>query len=301
MKSLFSYDHPLFIAEISSNHNGDLNRCKETIDAIAEAGCDGVKFQLFKISELFSKEALAAKPELGKRVEWELKEELIPELANYTRKKGMLFSCTPFYLEAVDVLEPHVDFYKIASYELLWKDLFKKCAATGKPLVFSIGMTTEQEIASVFDTLRDTPVKEILVLHCNSAYPTPVTDTHLSIINTLRTKFGNYLPGKQIEFGWSDHTVRDAVMLSSVLKYDSKMIEFHIDLDGKGYEFAAGHCWLPGQIKNVISMLKEARIADGQPQIGPTQSELIEREWRADPSDGLRPLLATRKSLIARK
>lgn len=291
-------DKPLFIAEISSNHNGDMLRCKEMIDATAEAGCDGVKFQLFKIRELFSQEAISKNSKLLDRIQWELSEEFIPELAEYSRKKKLLFSCTPFYMKAVDVLTPYVDFFKIASYELLWHDLFLACANTGKPLVFSIGMSTENEVRSILDKLAHTPVKEILILHCNSSYPTPITDVNLSVINTLRSKFSNYLEGKKIEFGWSDHTVNSSVMLASVLKYNSKMIEFHIDLEGKGFEFESGHCWLPHQIKNVIDVLKEINAADGDPEIKPSSSELVEREWRADPSDGLRPLLKTRAKLI---
>lgn len=298
MNSLFTYNKPLFIAEISSNHNGDMIRCKEMIDATAEAGCDGVKFQLFKIKELFSEEAILKNNKLLNRVQWELSEKFIPELSEYSRKKKLLFSCTPFYLKAVDVLLPYVDFFKIASYELLWEDLFLACANTGKPLVFSTGMCVEKEISSILDKIANTPVKEILILHCNSSYPTPISDVNLSVINTLRNKFSNYLKGKKIEFGWSDHTVLNSVMLSSVLKYDSKMIEFHIDLDGSGYEFNSGHCWLPNQIKSVIDTLKEINAADGDSAIKPSPSERVEREWRADPSDGLRPLLGTRAKLI---
>ena len=77
MISLISNSKPLFIAEISSNHNGDLNRCKELIDATHEAGCDGVKFQLFKIRELFSKEAIQKKPELLKRIEKYLDPDIV--------------------------------------------------------------------------------------------------------------------------------------------------------------------------------------------------------------------------------
>ena len=301
MTSIINKEKPLFIAEISSNHNGDLNRCKELIDATADAGCDGVKFQLFKIRELFAQEALDYNSKLIERVEWELKEELIPELAAYSKKKGLLFSCTPFYLKAVDVLNPYVDFFKIASYELLWSDLFKKCADTGKPLVFSIGMCTPDEIEMALKSIANSAVKEILILHCNSSYPTPLSDVNLSVINTLRNKFGGYFKDKVLDFGWSDHTVLNSVVLSSVLKYDSRMIEFHIDLDGSGYEYKSGHCWLPHQIKQVITALNETRQAEGSPVITPSPSELVEREWRADPKDGLRPLIATRAQLLNKK
>jgi sialic acid synthase SpsE len=285
----------LFISEISSNHNNDLNRCKDLIHATKESGCDGVKFQLFKINKLFSKEALLSKPELSLRTKWELNENIIPELSNYAKDLGLLFSCTPFYIEGVEIINPYVDFFKIASYELLWKELFLKCANTGKPLVFSTGMSIESEVSSVLDFIKDSKVKEIMVLHCNSAYPSQLKDVNLSVIGSLRRKFENYLPNKTISFGYSDHSVLDSVILSSILKYNSKMIEFHIDLEGKGFEFQSGHCWLPDQIKNVIETINDINLADGISDILPSESELIEREWRADPIDGLRPLMKTRK------
>jgi sialic acid synthase SpsE len=301
MISLTNPDHPLFVAEISSNHNGDLNRCLELIDASAEVGCDGVKFQLFKINELFSPEAIRSNPDIPKRVAWELKEEIIPVLSEHTRKRGLLFSVTPFYLSGVQLLNEWVDFFKIASYELLWTDLFKACADTGKPLVFSIGMCTPDEIEGALQVICKSDVKEIVILHCNSAYPTPVQDVNLAVISTMRHRFSNYLPGKQIEFGWSDHTVNDAVVLSSIFRHDSKIIEFHIDLDGTGYEYKSGHCWLPSQIGKVIKMVNEARISEGNGIIEPSASEIVERQWRADASDGLRPLLATREKLRKRE
>lgn len=283
----------VFLAEVSSNHNGDLDRCKKIIDAVADAGCHGIKFQLFKVSELFSHEAIAFKPEIKDRVKWELDPELIPLLSDYSHKKGLLFSCTPFYLEAVDILKPYVDFYKIASYELLWDDLFKKCGETGLPVVFSTGMSKEFEIQNALNILNNSKCEEIIMLHCNSSYPTPIKDVNLNVIETFRNKF---LPNvKYLDFGWSDHTVKDSVVLSSVLNYNSKLVEFHIDLEGDGYEFESGHCWLPSQISSIINCLKEIKLSKGNGKITPSESEIIERKWRADPSDGLRPLIKTRK------
>ena len=285
----------IFLAEVSSNHNGDINRCKKIIEAVAESGCDGVKFQLFKVSELFSNEAIAFKPDLKNRVNWELDPELIPLLSDYSHQKGLLFSCTPFYLEAVDILKPYVDFYKIASYELLWKDLFRKCGETGLPVVFSTGMSNQHEIQQALDILNDSKCEEIIMLHCNSAYPTPLKDVNLNVIDTFRKKF---LPNrKYLDFGWSDHTVKDSVVLSSVLNYRAKVVEFHIDLEGDGYEFEAGHCWLPSQISNVINCLKEIKLSKGDGKITPSDSEIFDRNWRADSKDGLRPVQEFRKTL----
>ena len=109
-----------FIAEVSSNHNQDITRMKDFIQASSEIGCSGVKFQLFKIEELFSNEILQKSKTHRDRKKWELGEEFIPELAEYCAKYNLSFGCTPFYLDAVDVLNDYVDFFKISSYELLW-------------------------------------------------------------------------------------------------------------------------------------------------------------------------------------
>jgi N-acetylneuraminate synthase len=104
-----------FIAEVSSNHARDLQRCLNFIDASADIGCTAVKFQLFKLRELFSTEALIFKPSLLDREAWELPVEFLPELAKRCQQRQIAFCCTPFYLDAVTELEPFVDFYKIAS------------------------------------------------------------------------------------------------------------------------------------------------------------------------------------------
>ena len=135
-----------FVAEVSSNHDRDIQRSKDFIKAASDIGCSGVKFQLFKIDQLFAPEILAKSEKVRKRKEWELPLEFIPVLSEYAHSLNLQFSCTPFYLEAVKELEPYVDFYKIASYELLWKELFIECVKTGKPLVFSTGMATIEEI-----------------------------------------------------------------------------------------------------------------------------------------------------------
>lgn len=272
-----------FIAEVSSNHARDLERCFRFIDASADAGCTAVKFQLFKIRDLFSPEALRGKPELLKREAWELPLEFLPRLAQRCRERGIEFSCTPFYLDAVAELAPYVDFYKIASYELLWDDLLAACARTGKPVILSTGMATMEEIVHAVEVLRQHGCASPTLLHCTSAYPTPYQEANLAAIDTLRQATG-------CEIGWSDHTVEPAVMHRAIHRWDAKVIEFHLDLDGQGDEYAAGHCWLPEQIQAVIEAVNKGLSADGDGVKAPVPSELPDRMWRADPSDGLRPL-----------
>jgi sialic acid synthase SpsE len=273
----------IFIAEASSNHAQDLSRALAFVDAAAACGCDAVKFQLFRLNELFAPEILVKSAKLRARAAWELPVSHIEPLAHRARERGIQFSCTPFYLEAVKELEPHVAFYKIASYELLWDDLLKTCAETGKPVVISTGMATMPEIEGAVATLKRAGCRDLTVLHCVSAYPAPAEEANLSAIAAIRKATG-------VRVGWSDHTRIPAVIERAVHRWDASAVEFHLDLDGKGAEYASGHCWLPDEIAPVIARIRQGERSDGGGFKGPVAAELSDREWRADPSDGLRPL-----------
>ena len=287
-----------FIAEVSSNHNRDIGRMKEFIHAAKDCGSTGVKFQLFKISELFAPEILSKSKIHRDRINWELDDKHIPILSELAHTIGLSFSCTPFYLEAVDILEPYVDFYKIASYELLWNDLFQKCGNTGKPVIFSTGMATLDEVENTLKCLLSTQTQDIMILHCNSAYPTPIEDANLAVIKVLKEMISSINNPNQIEIkvGYSDHTVSPAVLYRAIHNHRVNFIEFHLDLDGKGEEYKAGHCWLPDQISEVIKNINSGIDADGIEKFEPSTSELPDRDWRADPDDGLRPLKKIRES-----
>jgi len=278
-----------FIAEVSSNHSRNLERCFDFIDRSAEIGCSAVKFQLFRANQLFYPGALPD-AEMARRKDWELPLEFIPKLADRCHKVGVEFSCTPFYLQAVAELDPFVDFYKIASYELLWDDLLIACARTNKPIILSTGMANLEEIMHALMVLKKYGCPSPTLLHCTSAYPTPYQEANLSSIETMRKM-------TKCEVGWSDHTVEPAVIQRAIYHWGAKVIEFHLDLDGMGEEYASGHCWLPGEIQLLISGIKKGICADGSGMKGPAPSEMKERLWRADPSDGLRPLKELRKNL----
>ena len=275
--------NPVFIAEASSNHGRDLDRARAFVDAAADAGCDAVKFQLFKIDRMFAPEILAQSPKHRARAEWELPLSHLGPLAEHCSARKIQFSCTPFYLEAVAELAHLVDFYKVASYELLVGDLLKACARTGKPVVLSTGMASLDEIKAAAHCLQDAGARDVTLLHCVSAYPTLAGEANLSAIDTIRAATG-------LPVGWSDHTRRPAVIERAVHHWNARVVEFHLDLDGKGAEYAAGHCWLPQEIAPVIARIRESLVADGSGFKGPQPSEISDREWRADPADGMRPL-----------
>lgn len=281
-----------FCAEVSSNHARDPERSFAFVDAAAAAGCDSVKFQLFRIGELFAPEILERSAKHRARADWELPPELIPAIAARCAERGVQFACTPFYLEAVETLRPHTAFYKIASYELLWDDLLIACAKTGKPVVLSTGMATMEEIRHAVFVLRQAGASAIRLLHTVSAYPTPPAEANLASIDFIRRMTG-------CPVGWSDHTVSAGVIHRAIHRWGAGFIEFHLDLDETGAEYAAGHCWLPHQIAPVIASVRQGEAADGEGLKTAAPSELADRDWRADPEDGLRPLKAIRRDFAA--
>src|SRR5665213_1304631 len=107
-------------------------------------------------------------------------------------------------------------------------------------------MATLPEIVAATRTLRDAGARELTLLHCVSAYPTPAAEANLSAIAAIREATG-------CPTGWSDHTRKPSVIERAVHRWNAPVVEFHLDLDGQGAEYASGHCWLPGEIAPVIA------------------------------------------------
>jgi sialic acid synthase SpsE len=284
---------PRFIAEIGSNHNRDLDRALALIDACADAGAAAVKVQLFRIDDLFAPEALAAHAQLRARRAWELPPELLAPLAERCRARGVQFGATPFGLWAVEAAAPHVDFLKIASYELLWHELLRACADTGLPLLVSTGMATDAEVDAAVAV-----APAATLLHCVSAYPVPPEQCNLAAIAALRERHG-------VPVGWSDHSRDAAVVERAARRWGASDVELHVDAeDERGHE-AGAHNWTPGRLRALIAAcagpaLHDARPADGDGVKRPAPAEAHDVLWRADPSDGLRPLLSERAALRRR-
>jgi sialic acid synthase SpsE len=272
----------MFIAEVSSNHARDLKRCLQFVDVAAQIGCDAVKFQLFRVDDLFAPEILARSEAHRKRKAWELPTDFLAPIAERCASRGVKFICTPFSLQAVEDLKPYVSHYKIASYELTWPALIEACAKTKKPLILSTGMATSDEIAAAVTGYRRSGGRDLTLLHCVSGYPHPCEDANLAAIETLRR--AHHYP-----VGWSDHSARPGIIHRAIHRWDAKVVEFHLDLDGQGDEFKTGHCWLPEPIARVIAEVRDGLRADGDGIKAPMPAEIADRDWRADPSDGLRP------------
>ncbi len=284
-----------FIAEICSNHFNNIRRSKKLIDEAKKIGCDAVKFQLFKSDHLFAPEILKKSKAHRDIKSLELSKKLIPILSKYANKKGLSFGCTPFDIGAVDDLEKYVDFYKIGSYELLRFDIFKRCIQKKKNIIFSTGMATELEIKKILNFFKKNKYFKFSILRCVSNYPTDIKNVNLRSIETLNNLLKKEFKNKKIKVGWSDHSRNKGVILKSIYKFNADIIEFHLDLDGKGPEYKAGHCWLPSEIENVIKLARQSKNLDGSGKIHYQLTEVSERKWRSDPKDGLRPMLSERK------
>jgi sialic acid synthase SpsE len=286
---------PRFIAEIGSNHNRDPERLRALVKASAAAGCEAVKLQVFRVDDLFAPEALAANPQLTDRRAWEFPLGMLGDLRYTCDQAGVKLGATPFGLWAVEALTSHVDFFKVASYELLWHDLLRACAGTGKPLIVSTGMATEAEIAAALAAVEPAVAEgRVRLLHCVSGYPTPPGQANLAAIQTLRARFG-------CPVGWSDHTGSEEVVIRAVARWQASDVELHIDLDGTGFE-AGPHIWTGPRIARLPAAVDGARLPassplDGEGRKEPQPVERPDVPWRADPSDGLRPLRELRAEL----
>ena len=99
----------------------------------------------------------------------------------------------------------------------------------------------------------------------------------------------------KLDIGWSDHSAKSLVVYKAIQKWKASFVELHIDLDGKGFEYKSGHCWLPKNAKELINFVKQDKLVDGNGKKKPNFEEISERKFRADKIDGLRPIRKYRK------
>jgi len=253
--------HPTYvIAEIGSNHNRDKKIAKELIDKATEAGADAVKFQTFKAEKLYSKRTPKfskddVKPfDLIKSIE--LPREWHQELMNYANEKNVHFISSPFDYEAVDELDKiGVPAFKVASFEITDLDLLKHIAKKKKPVILSTGMANVEEIQEAIDAIKSQDNEHIILLHCNSLYPTPANVVNLNAINTMYDTF-------KVPIGFSDHTTGIHIPIAAVAK-GAKVIEKHFTLDrkmkGPDHHFAVE----PDELKQMISNIRDIEKAAG--------------------------------------
>jgi N-acetylneuraminate synthase/N,N'-diacetyllegionaminate synthase len=252
---------PCFIiAEAGSNHNGDLSIAKQLIDAAAEAKVDAVKFQIFKAETLYSKYTpgfsyLAGQDTYKLIKELETPREWISTLADYCEQRGIIFMASPFDFEAVDLLDRYVPAHKIASFEIVDLELIKHIARKGKPIIISTGMSRLGEIEDAIDAARSEGNDQVVLLHCNSLYPTPPEAVNLRAMKTMSKAF--HLP-----VGFSDHTLGIHIPVAAVTM-GASVIEKHFTMSrkmkGPDHAFALE----PRDLTAMVSAIREVEKAMG--------------------------------------
>ena len=258
---LIGEEEPCYIiAEAGSNHNGSLEQAKKLIDAAAEAKADAIKFQIFKAESLYSKYTPEFSYLKGQNVyelikNIETPREWIKELARYCKEKNIDFLASAFDFDAVDILDKYVPAFKISSFEIVDLELIKYAAEKGKPMIISTGMANLGEIEDAINAIKLVGTEDIILLHCNSLYPTPVEIVNLKAIEAMRTAF-------KVPAGFSDHTLGIHIPVAAVAM-GACAIEKHFTLDrtlpGPDHSFAIE----PDELKEMVRCIREVEKAKG--------------------------------------
>ena len=274
---------PYIVAEMSGNHNGDINNAFEIIKKAKECGADAIKLQTYtadtitidhdgpgfivegglwenrKLYDLY-KEA---------HTPWEWHKDLF----DYGQQIGITIFSSPFDETAVDFLEElNTKAYKIASPEIIDIPLIRKVAKTLKPIIISTGMANQDEIAEAIENIRECGNDEIIVLHCTSAYPTPISESNISTIKEISKQFN-------VLAGLSDHTLGTKVSRYACL-LGACLIEKHFTLDRSKGGVDSYFSLEPHELSELVKSSKEVDSILGTPAFGPTKSELISLSGR---------------------
>ena len=228
---------PYIIAELSANHNGDINRAFQIMEEAKKAGADAIKLQTYThetITMDCDSEEFQIQGGLwdgqtlyelykGAHMPWEWHKPLFEK----AQELGITIFSSPFDFSAVELLEElDAPAYKIASFEVIDLPLIKRVAQTGKPMIISTGMANQEEIAEAIKTAKDNGCQELVVLHCVSGYPAPADQYNLRTIADIAERF-------DVLSGLSDHTIDNATAVTSIA-LGACLIEKHVTMDRNG-------------------------------------------------------------------
>lgn len=273
------------IGEIGINHNGDLDVAKRLIDIATVSGCDAVKFQKRNPEVCVpehQKNVLRSTPwgemtylEYKYRVEFEKEEYDV--IDSYCKERNIHWSASPWDMDSLTFLEQYdIPFLKVPSAMLTNDELLEGCVATGKRIIFSTGMSTQQEIDHAVEVLTTTKENynnphTMGLLHCNSTYPAPLKDLNLSAIKTLANQYPDF------EIGYSGHEFRLGTSVAAVY-LGASIIERHITLDRTMWGSDHMSSVEPQGLIKLVKGIRELEEAHGDGIIQVTESEKVVRD-----------------------
>jgi len=269
---------PFIIAEMSGNHNQSLERALEIVEAAATTGAHAIKLQTYtadtmtldlKEREFFISDEKS--PWKGQSLYDLYKIAHTPwdwhkPIFDHAKKLGLICFSTPFDETSVDFLEKlGSPAYKIASFENTDLPLIQRVAATGKPLIISTGMATQEELDESVDVARKAGCKDLTLLKCTSTYPATPENSNLLTIPYLRERYG-------CEIGLSDHTLGIGVAISSVA-LGAAVIEKHFTLKRSDGGVDAAFSLEPHEMKQLVEETGRAWQGLGKAFLGATEAE----------------------------
>jgi N-acetylneuraminate synthase len=267
---------PYIIAEMSANHNGDIQTAFKIIEEAKRAGADALKIQTYRPDtitlnsdepDFLINDGLWKGRTLYELYEWaHTPWEWHKQLFEKAREVGITIFSSPFDSTAVDLLEDlNAPAYKIASFEAIDLPLIEYVARTGKPMIISTGMANDEEIEEAIDAARGAGCRELAILHCVSGYPAPAEDYNLKTLVDMKERFG-------ILTGLSDHTLDNTTAIVSAA-LGASIIEKHFTLDRNGGGPDDSFSLEPNELAALCRDTKIARAALGEVNYGRKSSE----------------------------
>lgn len=258
------------IAEAGISHFGHEDKAYELVDLAADSGADAVKFQVFNIDAMISKELGDWRERLGSR---SLSYKAFERIQKYCKEKEITFFATAHDEPSLDFLvDIDIPIHKIGSGEVGNWPYFKKVAKIDKPFIFSTGMFQQNQIQEALDIISEVNNLNVAVLHCVTSYPTPPSDVSLENIRLIHDKF-------KVISGYSDHTAGFHIPLASVAM-GASIIEKHITLE---YDIPNAQDWKvscgPDNLALFVSQVRDIEAALTLRETGPTDTEQKNLEW----------------------
>jgi sialic acid synthase SpsE len=286
--SIGNYKKPYIIAELGSNHNGDMNLARELIIQAKEAGADCVKFQSWSKETIFSKKKYDdnyfISDDYRDRDDYTL-EEIVEEYAiseqelldmkKFADQVGIDCTSTPFSKKEADFLveKMKTPFIKVASMDLNNYPFLEYLAKKGKPMVISTGLSELHEIDRAVKAIEDAGNNQISILHCVATYPPIDSDVNLNNILTLMSTYPEY------PIGFSDHTLGTVIPLAAIT-LGACLIEKHFTLDkemeGWDHKISA----TKDEMKVIVEGSTRVVEAMGSSRISATESNEKKKEFR---------------------
>lgn len=273
-----------FIADIAANHDGDLTRAKDLIWRAKEAGADCAKFQHFMAERIVSDygfkhlttgqshQSTWKKSVFEIYKDYECRRDWTEELAETAKKAEIEFMTTPYDVEAIRLVNPFVNAYKIGSGDITWPDFLTTIASQSKPILLATGASTEEDVSRAVDALLSVN-HDLVLMQCNTNYTASLENfkyVNLSVLKTYARKY----PGMPL--GLSDHTAGHAAVLGAVA-YGARVIEKHFTDDnariGPDHKFAMN----PTTWREMVERTRELEnaLGDGVKRIEGNEADTV--------------------------